>query len=50
MLPPTLITLSELAATETIEAALAASASRTLSVAVTPRIHFDRDGAWLLLS
>jgi 8-oxo-dGTP pyrophosphatase MutT (NUDIX family) len=50
MLPPTAHTLLQLAGYEGIEAVLAAGAGRDLSAPVTPRIHEDGEGAWLLLS
>ncbi len=50
MLPPTALTLRQLAAHETIDAVLAASADRVVSVARMPRLEVDDEGAWLVLS
>jgi 8-oxo-dGTP pyrophosphatase MutT (NUDIX family) len=49
MLPPTSFTLRQLSEYHDIRSALAAAADRILTVAVTPRIHVDLDGEWLVL-
>jgi 8-oxo-dGTP pyrophosphatase MutT (NUDIX family) len=48
MLPPTLVTLRQLDGVPTIEAALVAGTTRDLSP-VTPRLHVDDHGAWLIM-
>jgi 8-oxo-dGTP pyrophosphatase MutT (NUDIX family) len=49
MLPPTALTLRQLAAYETIDAVLAASLDRLLTAARMPKLEVDDDGAWLVL-
>jgi 8-oxo-dGTP pyrophosphatase MutT (NUDIX family) len=50
MLPPTALTLRQLAAYDTIDAVMAASADRVLTSAQMPRLEVDADGAWLILT
>jgi 8-oxo-dGTP pyrophosphatase MutT (NUDIX family) len=49
MLPPTAHTLARLAEHSDVDTAMAASVGLDLSRPITPRIHVDDNGAWLLL-
>ncbi len=49
MLPPTMVTLRQLAAFDSLDAAMLAGASRDLSTPLMPRFGTDADGPHLLI-